>query len=299
MKNNGKNKNLIRIAAMTSMTIFSLMAVFTGTLAWFNANRIINNGSDNFNIQSISGRLSSVSFHQLASKTRDEKSGDATSFTFDSTASGTITYDWSSDNASFASTAEGKTSISLNMYEPLDKEQPLLLIFHLDNAYNPGDGSIYIKAETSADGFLGTKNTDATPKYALDNATIYKQVNTTKYYWLSSVVQFYNITFADDSIGYQYALTSKYATDNSLPLLQSSGSKFTTADNEADTCSFVKEATMYSSTSGSTVKNIGVVIDYYPDAIEYIYSTYLGNTILEDTYDGFLHFWCDWSMEVA
>ena len=70
MKNNGKNKNLIRIAAMTSMTIFSLMAVFAGTLAWFNANRVINNGADSMQISSLGGKLKSISFHSLSAKNR-------------------------------------------------------------------------------------------------------------------------------------------------------------------------------------------------------------------------------------
>ncbi len=298
-----KRINLFKIAAMTSMTVFSLLAVFTGTLAWFNANRLVNNSGTDFNVQSMSGRLSSITFHKLASKTRDASSGDATSFTFNSDPDGTITYDWSSSDATFEATAEGDTSIALDTYEPLNREQPLLLIFHLDDAYTPTDGSLYINATAEADGFLGKKNSDATPMYSLTSEdVIYKTATvdavTYYYYWLSSVVQFYNLTFANDTLSYTYALTSEYATSQGIPLLTNNG-KFATADNEQDTCSFTNEVSMYSSTSGTTVKNIGIVIDYYPDAIEYIYSTYLGNTTLEDTYDGFLRFWCDWSMEVA
>ena len=49
-------------------------------------------------------------------------------------------------------------------------------------------------------------------------------------------------------------------------------------------------------TVGDT-KYIAVIIDYYSDAIEYIYSSFLGDPILE-SYDSILHFICDWTMEV-
>ncbi|MCR5491981.1 MAG: hypothetical protein K6F32_07635 [Bacilli bacterium] len=281
------------------MCVFLLFSVFAGSIAWFNVTQAATNNANEMGIGTINGCLSSITFHNFLSKTRDSTSGDPTSFTFDSTASGTITYDWSAKDATFTATSEGDTSIALNTYEPLDKEQPLLLIFHLDQAYEAGNGTISISATAEGDGFIGEKNADATPKYDLDSSdVIYKTVSDVNYYWLSSVVQFYNISFEDDSLSYTYALTSDYATSASLPLLESSESKFTTADNENDTCSFSNTASLYSSTSGDTVKNIGVVIDYYPDAIEYIYSTYLGNSVLETTYDGYMNFWCDWSTEV-
>ncbi len=293
-----RRKNLINIVAMTSMCIFSLFSVFSGAVAWFSSVQNVDNTGDQFAVHTNYGKLSSVTFHHLSSKTRDATSGDATSFIFNETASGTITYDWANAAATFVPTTEGDTSIVLTDYEPLDKEQPLLLIFHLDQAYDTSIDSISITAECEASGYLGEKKADATPKYPLQDASVvYKTVGETEYYWMSSVVQFYNLTFADDSITYQYALDQSYATANSLPLL-SNNSSFVTANNETDACSFSASDTFYESAGSGNVKNVGIVIDYYPDAIEYIYSTFLGNTILEDTYDGLLHFWCDWTMEV-
>ena len=49
--------------------------------------------------------------------------------------------------------------------------------------------------------------------------------------------------------------------------------------------------------SNSDTKYIAIIVDYYSDAIEYIYSSYLGDAILE-SYDSVLHFICDWTMEV-
>ena len=296
MKFDLRRKNLMKIMALTSMMVFSLFAAFSGAFAWFESVRNIDNDGTDFNVNGGVTSFASITFHQLVSKTRDAITGNATSFTFDSTSCGSITYDWSSKEASFS----GDASISLGDYEPLDKEQPLLLVFHFNEVTDTSDGAVSISGVTDSAGFLGEKvSGSATPKFSLtDNSVIYKTVNSVNYYWMSSVVKFYNIVFPDDSLTYTYAIDSAYATAQSLPLLHDSGSRFVTANNEDDTCSFSSSATMYAS-SGESIKHIGIVIDYYPDAIEYIYSTYLGDTTLEDTYEGFLHFWCDWTMEIA
>lgn len=299
MKIDRRRKNIISIVALTSMTIFSLFAVFSGAVAWFTSVNSLSMSGDDFPVVVGTGHLDSITFHQMVSKTRDDNTGKATSFTFDPNPVGTISYDWGTESASFTPTSQGDTSIALADYESLDREHPLLLMFHLNDSYDISSDPVTIKATAQATGYLGEKNADATPKYRLkDDSVVYKKVAGTDYYWLSSVVQTYNCAFADDeSTSYQMALDSTYATAHSLPLL-GNNTKFAIVDNERDTCSFSEESTFFASGNSGTVKNIAVVIDYYPDAIEYIYSTYLGNSILEDTYDGILHYWCDWTMEV-
>ena len=73
--------------------------------------------------------------------------------------------------------------------------------------------------------------------------------------------------------------------------------RFVDVDNEAESTSFKNEAVWADFTSG-TVKYVAVVIDYYVDAIEYIYSTFLGDYTLEISYDYLIYFMCDWSLEV-
>ena len=292
----------LKVLAATSVSIFSLLTVFTSTAAWFDSRRALDNGGDNFEVQSLSGRLSSITFHHLSSKAIDPQTGSANAFTFDSNPAGTITYDWNADTATFTPTAQGDTSVALDTYDPLNREKPLLLMFHLDQAYVTTGPSIHIDGMTNTPGFLGAR-TNAEPTYDIDTAPAIMKTETVgeetiHYYWMSSVTRFYNLTFANDSLTWQYALNSTYATANSLPLLNDTNSRFVTVDNEDETSSFNSRTNFFSSTNGQTIKNIGLVIDYYPDAIEYIYSTYLGNTTLEDTYEGVLHFWCDWSMEV-
>ena len=292
----------LKILAATSVAIFSLLAVFTSTAAWFDSRRTVQNDGDDFDVQSISGRLSSITFHHLASKDVDTKTGNANAFTFNSTPSGTISYDWDAGSASFVPAKEGDTSVALETYDPLDREKPLLLMFHLDQVYETSGPAIHIDGMTNTPGFLGAR-TAATPTYQLDEEpaiikTATVEGETINYYWMSSVTRFYNIVFPSDTLSWKYALNSNYAESNALPLLQDTNSRFVTVDNDNETSSFNSRATLFSSTNGQTIKNIGVVIDYYSDAIDFIYSTFLGNSILEDDYEGVLHFWCDWSMEV-
>ncbi|MCR5079567.1 MAG: hypothetical protein K6B65_06615 [Bacilli bacterium] len=64
MKNTQKRKNLLKIAAMTSMTVFSLLAVFTGTMAWFNASRVLNNGANQMEI-GVTHNLQSIKIYPV------------------------------------------------------------------------------------------------------------------------------------------------------------------------------------------------------------------------------------------
>ena len=300
-------KSPLKILAATSVTIFSLLSVFTSTAAWFDSQRNLKNGGDNFEVQSLNGRLSSITFHHLTSKVRDNTTGDARSFTFDQNPVGTITYDWDANTASYVPTTQGDTSITLDTYDPLDREKPLLLMFHLDQAAGP---SIHIDGMTNAPGFLGERDEldRAKPQYKLnDEGTIIKTETRTvddrqvdiNFYWMSSVVQFYNIVFPNDTLSYTYGLTQAYSTEQGIPYLEKNSQRFVSVNNLSEESSFSSRTTLFSSKNGQTIKNIGVVIDYFPDAIEFIYSTFLGDPILEDTYDGFLHFLCDWSMEIS
>ena len=60
---------------------------------------------------------------------------------------------------------------------------------------------------------------------------------------------------------------------------------------------FEQDITIYSS-SNRHIKHVALVIDYYPEAIEYIYQTFLGDDTLDNTFEGILHFICDWTMEI-
>ncbi len=73
---------------------------------------------------------------------------------------------------------------------------------------------------------------------------------------------------------------------------------FTAIDNSDDSTSFNPEPYLYTSYANTSVKYISIIVDYYADAVEYIYSTYLGNETLETELESELHFLCDWGLEI-
>ena len=314
------NKNTLKIIAATSMAIFTLASVFTASFAWFLSNKVqqLDSDGDNFKVGVADGRLSKIYFHKFHNKVLNN--GELASYSFEKDYCGSITYDWSSDTGTYIPVVEGDTTIELGKYEPFDPYHPLLLVFELNNQYTMEENEFNIRAKTTIDGFLGARNNDNSPKYNLNTNGVYidsktetvdQETVTTYYYALSSIADFYCMDHTLSA--FNTMKTADYLTYNVSDLESRDTVKekkeedekkkyadlaFTEVDNDEETSSFNKTPLLYTSEEGASVQYISLIIDYYPDAIEYIYSTYLGNTTLEDTYDGVLHFACDWKMEI-
>lgn len=288
--------NKLRIVAATSVTIFSLAVAFTGVYAWFSINKAINGDGERNTVTNVTGKLKSVTFHRLLSKVTDSD-GIATSFTFYKNASGTITYNWSTSTGTYVPATSGDTRIQLDSYEPIDQEHPILLLFEFNGEYNTSlpENNIEINATSRTGDFLGARDAEHDNVPVYDLATdIYKTIDGKPYYGLSSIAYFYKKAMSQSAFntfndGISYTLTKSELTV---------ANRFTTVDNEAETSSFQRQITIDKENSGG-VKYIALVIDYYIDAIEFIYSTYLGDHTLEgNTYNYSLNFICDWTMEV-
>ena len=320
MKNFLKNTNL-KIIAATSVTIFSLLVVFVGTFAWFQTtlNQEGHKGDD-FEISVLEGRLKNIYFHKSTDVTVNQSTGKPTSFTFNPAYCGKITYNWATETANYS----GDTSISLDEYTPLDHDHPLLMVFELDNAYaSTYDGEIFISAKTSTAGFLGARDNSSihAPVYGLTTTGVYqtKTVGTTTnyYYALSSVANFYctdsnsELYNKDEEENNTTLVNSVYAyadlrnRDQSIAARKTDPTavvpdlSFTSINNSDETSSFKQNPTIYTSKINTNVKYICVILDYYSDAVEYIYSTFLGNDTLEYTFHNELNFLCDWGLEVC
>lgn len=287
-------KSTVKIAAATSMCIFSLASVFSATIAWFNMMQQEAARNETLNITSTTGILDYVDFHRCTSIIRDSE-GNPTNLHFDKTAYTTLTYNWN-DNTISGDVAD----LSLDTYTPIDPDHPILAVFALKEDYaSTIAGSIQIKAQSSASGFLGARNGNS-PVYTLGDSNVYIKAETVNnktihYYALSSVAEFSYKDFSST----EYTTFSS-GSDLSFAVSDLTRNEtFVEVDNVAETSTFNDHPVLYSSTDNDTVQYIAVVIDYYSDAIEFIYSTYLGDTTLEDTYEGYLHFICDWSMEVS
>lgn len=312
-------KKNIKIIAATSMAIFSLLACFSATYAWFTAMRQVSKDADDFAVVVKTGKLKNIYFHKFASKTIDPNTLEASSFTFNSAYDGKISYDWDTNEAHY----DGDTSIDLPDYSPLDPAHPLLMVFELDQEYSLTDaGEILISAKTDVEFFLGARTSTNAPAYNLKTTGVYHSeenaedpTKTDYYYALSSVVNFYCTDSASELynkvenenttlINTTYTVANLRSRDDSIAAKQDDPTavvpdlSFTNVNNANDTISFNQEPSIYTSLANTSVRYISIIIDYYADAVEYIYSTYLGNEILETEFLSELHFLCDWGLEV-
>ena len=306
------NKNL-KIIAATSMAIFSLMTTFTAAFAWFTATRERANDADNFVVRDVQGVLKNIYFHEFVSKTIDPNTREATSFTFNSIYSGKISYDWQNKSASYS----GNTSVQLDTYSPLNSEHPLLMVMELTEDHEAiSDGDIVVTAKTDVEGFLGARNNTGAPVYNLKGNGVYQIVDDDYYFALSSVVDFYSCDTASELyyknasaenanlINPTYNTSSLWGRKSSIAAKAEDENAivpdccFTNIDNSNDTSSFNQTPTIYTSKEGTTIKYVSIIIDYYKDAVEYIYSTYLGNSVLEAEFGYILNYLCDWGLEV-
>lgn len=309
--------NKLKILAATSVTIFSLLVLFVGTFAWFESQLNQNRDADEFNVTTIDGKLKNIYFHNVESVVMNHTTEKPVSFTFEDEYCGMISYNWETNTATY----DGDTSISLPEYNPLEHDHPLLMVFEFDDVYTSSiDGDIFIRATTDVEGYLGERDANSAPVYNLLGNGIYHSetvgTETSYYYALSSVVNFYcthsaselynktgetNTTLINPTFNYADLQTR----EQSIEALEDDEDAvvpdlcFTSINNSNDTSSFNQNPTLFTSNVGDSIKYICVIVDYYSDAIEYIYSTYLGNDILEYTFHNELHYLCDWGLEVS
>ena len=277
------------------MAIFSLMACFTGTYAWFAAQRKINNSADDFNVDSYTDKVKQITFHQLDTKIIGD-TYDLSTFKFKKEESGKLVFD--TTTGKFKKT--GNTDLALENYDALEHEQPILLIIELSDSESENEnGSVAVGASTQNESqiFIGERvlneDNEQVPAYSLSDPThVVKTEGGKNYYGFSNIVSFYADSYSAGSFDDAFSGTSTYDFTG-----LTNRKSFVEIKNSDDSSEFANEIAPIISATGP-IKYITLIIDYYSDAIEYIYSTFLGDATLEDTYDGWLYFICDWSLEV-
>ena len=284
----------LKLAGATMMSIFSLASVFAATYAWFAMNTAVD--ATGMQITTgIKGKFSKISYHQMTTASADE-------YHFNKTPTAYMTFDWSTMTLSSPKDGNDQTLASFDLvmgaYNPLDQVKPVLVLIELDKEYNTStEGNVVVKGVTETTGFLGEKDANKQPEHTLGEDLILKVAGGHDYYPLSSVVTFRNTSFSSEA----YATWNSNSTYD-ITLADTSPSSdrdFTVVDNLNDTSSFEDNITIYDSGNNTTLKYIAIVVNYKPTAIEYIYSTYLGDPVLGGTYEDTLYFTCDWVWEIV
>lgn len=297
------SKKNAKIIGATSMAIFSLVAVFTATIAWFTLNRDVAGGGMKFIAVDEQGRLNKIEIFEYIEAL--DKSG-ISHYSFSRTPSATVYGGDGLDDDYFL----------MGDYNPLHTDHPILILFTLKNDFiTREEGDMYIKGLTTAVGFLGETSNGA-PKYALGpTSPLYRgtkdvekevivdgvpttQTVTVDCYPLSSAINFKCADFSNSEYTTIISNSMSGRIDiptNSITLSES----FVNFASSGAGITFKNNPTIYSSPGDeSSIQYVAMVVNYDGNAISAIYSTYLGNTVLDNTYGGELYFTCDWSLEV-
>ena len=332
------DKKTWKVVGASGMAIFSLSSAFAGTYAWFAMNTNITATGMSVKIARMTGRLRNVYFHAFDSTNSTEttfkfnKTPFAT-YEYDQENEQINLIDdeyatWELGDYSYTDKnhcllvifAYDKDYSSKNAGDMFVRGVTTVGGSSLVTRYSDGGEPL----ETSGGGFLGARTASGSPFYTLPQTQVNDSTHTDSilmrkepmldnqghqvtdnqgnpkyydYYALSSVASF---SFRDfDNSAYTTFLSQNSGTTLNFDTssLQEGGA-FTTIKNDTDKYIFNQTPFLYKSSSNTSIKYIALIVNYSPEAIGYIYSTYLGDSGL-NSYDSVLRFACDWRFEVA
>ena len=280
-------KSPLKILAATSVTIFSLLSVFTSTAAWFDSQRNLKNGANEMAVTAVN-ELESLTIYRPTSVSAGQ-------YVF-----GTDNEHKTVLNVGDALNSSIYLGPDMTPYSPLEPYHPLLCVARYSrDLYVQNDGKVKIKA-TGAQGYVVPIEGDETSFEILDWNTT-QQLFTTKLYDgtqktvsklpLSSIVKFYATYYesedaflAGGSNTYTYSTAAIHGWHSSQFIDVSGGGADVVASDEAE---------IYKVESGK-VRVIAFVMEYNIDSINNISSRYIGNEFMNED----LPFACDWVLEV-
>ena len=283
------SKKNLKIAVATTIALFSLATVFTATIAWFALNQKVNSNATTLNAKQVNGRLNRIDIYELNDQLNPISNG---AYVFKSTPTSTIFGDGTSK------------LVTIREFEQLDFDHPIMILFTLTDEYTSQvSGDMYVKGFTEVEDFLGATE-DGEPLYELGSdsemcrgqkeVTIEGETVEVDCYPLSSVVNFQCAHYS----------TSEYSNmTTGQPTINIPTSDITLRDSfvnfeEGADIDFESEPKIFESVKDDVIRYIVMVVNYDPDAVTAIYSTYLGDSTLEGTYGGQLFFTCDFGLEV-
>lgn len=294
MKRTG-NKNL-KIVAATMMTIFSLFTCFSAAAAWFIGVRNQGSDVDGFEVKTTDGLLNRITVHPLIDDFEhafiDDEYGFNIGHNFDLSEEKMSVFQmvWASDE-------DVKFSLKMNMgeYELLQQTNPLLILFHFNEAVPANEVTINATAKDDSTAYFDSDDSKRKPLTQDENP-------------LSAITKFSSVSFASDILPKTSAEVEEDSSSAIFPVYTSNapaGSPnktsnpitFTKMTNEGVFDEYDTEATFYSSTNTTTIECIGIVIDYFSEAIDYLYYLNLGSEVISNIETG-VRFNCDWTMVI-
>ena len=270
---NGKNKKII---AATGMTIFSLLAVFTATIAWFVLNQNVKGTGMAVKAHASGPSFSSITVHKAIL-------GECTSTQY--------VFSKTPINPSQSTSGAGSTiniagDIIMDQYSDLGPSQPILLLFTLpDNTMI--DNNIYLEGLCT---YTGTSAQYLASLTGINANNVQKLSSIVTFYGRTSVASSDYFAFGENDITFSrnssYLSTSSFVTTNN-----SNGGTITAFNN---TIEMYDGNDINKGTTGEAeyIKYVAIVMDYNQEAINYIYRSDVNNGL------GEVHYAIDWKMNM-
>ena len=307
--------------------IFSLAATFTGSIAWFNTAKSQSIKANEFAIVKTESAVSGISVHNFYGLTPD-----GSEFGFNPTPDHSIVWDdhEGTDTTGFTMrpyTAAEPHHPVLFLFKVSGGSETIRLKTNSSYLANNEPESTVEVATYSA---LGTYPNGTIVKVLADEthnnvSTKYEYVVDSNPHFemkwiqlvadnnpLSSIVMTHYFLFNDEHLLDNNSSTIKTGnimvednegnkTQEEVDYIPFASSSFTSS-NQSNFVTFNNSVPVFSDSidlySGNTFgyTHIGIVLDYYAESLEYIYSYFLGHTVLQ--HNNGLTFKCDWEMEL-
>ena len=294
------------------MSMFSLITLFAGTMAWFTSVRKAHNAADDFAVENTSLMITSFKVYNQA----DNNSP----YVFKSTPA--VSYSVNGENVTQTASNE---AISIRAYSSLSEkpDSTLLYLFEVDTnrANTPQDGfSIKIKTDTADSSNAGANGTNGCLVHKENNGSVSHQLvydvdAATKTAMQNEYYQKTGQQLSDDYFGHnsmssivsfdakgissltatnnRYNLSSEFASTSSNSFVHSIQS-----DTNGDiTYQYTQNLDMFTRTSnsGNCPDYVAIVCHYNPLSLQYIFNINLGNQVADSE---IVYFKCDWYFEI-
>lgn len=254
----------LKIIAMTSMSIFSLAVLFIATSAWFTAVRNVKTEGDGFVVTTEPNVIESVEIHP-------EVVTDSNTVYHSYQEEATSTYDvstktWSGDTSN--------NKFQLGTYSSMSPNHSSLIVLKLiDNASSNSNLSLKIKTnKTYSESLVGLDSNNKPTTSIASSGNPLSSILRFSYFEYDEAItdyDFTSLTFEKKSF---YTVSSGFITESD----------------------YSQTITLSDSNIKSTTKYIAVVMEYYDEGIQYIYSMNLGADVLNT--EGDITYTCDWGI---
>ena len=272
----GNKRPVLKIAAMTTMCIFSLLTVFLGTMSWFTAVRRTKADGDEFEVVSYDGLVNRVEIFMTDRK----NTGDG--FSYEPRKDSQCHITGNVNQSGILEFEKDHSSLSLGVYDQMESKdqtsyQSGLLYriwFNMDVYEKKEDVSIQVSTSTALESSMLYETVEDEHRIAKNQ--IQKEGNK-----LSSIIGF----------------TTDSTFETFGKLVTSDGNTF------LDNSTYRTTLSLWDKNSGNRPTReksyVDVICDYQSSFVELLYSLNLGNPVISDLdFDTYIDFTKDWTISI-